>query len=70
MYLLYFQNQKVGEKSKTKQTNGVTQDEEDEEEDEDEDESSDPDIEDEIEASTQQHGAGQSRDFILISTGV
>ncbi|XP_027892558.1 death domain-associated protein 6 isoform X2 [Xiphophorus couchianus] len=56
------ENQKVGEKSKTKQTNGVTQDEEDEEEDEDEDESSDPDIEDEIKASTQQHGADDDDD--------
>ncbi|XP_032437250.1 death domain-associated protein 6 isoform X1 [Xiphophorus hellerii] len=56
------ENQKVGEKSKTKQTNGVAQDEEDEEEDEDEDESSDPDIEDEIEASTQQHGADDDDD--------
>uniref|UniRef100_A0A096M742 Death domain-associated protein 6 n=1 Tax=Poecilia formosa TaxID=48698 RepID=A0A096M742_POEFO len=54
------ENEKVGEKSKTKQVNGVAQDEEDEEEDEDE--SSDPDIEDEIEASTQQHGAEDDDD--------
>ncbi|XP_054911194.1 death domain-associated protein 6 [Poeciliopsis prolifica] len=58
------ENQKVGEKSKTRQTNGAAQDEEDEEDDgdEDEDESSDPDIETEIEASTQQHGADDDDD--------
>ncbi|KAM4725233.1 death domain-associated protein 6 isoform 1-T3 [Anableps anableps] len=58
------ENQKVEEKTKTKQLNGAAPIEEDEEDDddEDEDESSDPDIEEEIEASTQQHGADDDED--------
>lgn len=54
----YFQSNK----SESKEVNGAEEEEENEEEEEEdeEDESSDPDIEEEIQASTQQEGPGQT----------
>ncbi|KAK5612500.1 hypothetical protein CRENBAI_012916 [Crenichthys baileyi] len=56
------ENQKSEEEAKTKQSNGVAQTEDEEDDDDEEDESSDPDIEEELEASTQQHGADDEDD--------
>lgn len=62
----YFQSNK----SESKEVNGAEEEEENEEEEEEEeedeeDESSDPDIEEEIQASTQQEGPGQSTEMMI-----
>lgn len=63
--ILIFQGPQ-SKKEENKDVNGVNEVEEEDEEEDEEDESSDPDIEEEIQASVQQDGPGESRDFSLV----
>ncbi len=62
----FFQSHKSEKEEENTEVNGVAEKEEEmeeEEEEDEDDESSDPDIEEEIQASTQQIGPGQSGDI-------
>lgn len=64
--IFIFQGPQLKKKEEeNKDVNGVNEVEEEDEEEE-EDESSDPDIEEEIQASVQQDGPGESRNFSLV----